>query len=260
MNVNTIANTIYANRSTAYERTSESAKKNTHLKAANAATDSIEISTEAYELQTQESEEPVELSATSGKDTLQITKGSTDNTFVIHFTDSAQVSRTIARGYIVVNGTKILLSDEVKDRMERTDAQAQKDRENAFAMHFFEQNMAVAKQQSEATKEMATDVAKIFEIASRISRGGKVPPQDEKKLMEYSSELYIMAKNAAMMAKKHEKYDSLYEDEEETASQQNAAAENTSAEWNTYETQMEVSTEARAQITDISEGEVAMPC
>ena len=39
--------------------------------------------------------------------------------------------------------------------------------------------------------------------------------QDEQLLMEYSDELYKMAKQAAMMAKEHEEYESLLKEEEE---------------------------------------------
>lgn len=56
-----------------------------------------------------------------------------------------------------------------------------------------------------------------MEIARRIARGDKVPLKDEKKLMEYSSELYQMAKMSAMIneGKKHKKHKSLFEDEED---------------------------------------------
>ena len=45
-----------------------------------------------------------------------------------------------------------------------------------------------------------------------------MPATDEKKLMDYSMELYMAAKNAAMLVeleKKREKYDSLWKDEDE---------------------------------------------
>ena len=53
-------------------------------------------------------------------------------------------------------------------------------------------------------------------VARRLMHGDQVPMQDEKKLMEYDKDLYIMAKNAGMMARleKRKKYDSLWEDEE----------------------------------------------
>ena len=76
-------------------------------------------------------------------------------------------------------------------------------------------NMEVARQQGEAMEEYAVDMAKIMEVARRIMKGGIVPADDEKKLMEYSFELYQAAKNIGALAKEREEYDSLWEEEEE---------------------------------------------
>lgn len=78
-------------------------------------------------------------------------------------------------------------------------------------------NAAVAEQQSDAMEEYAEDMCKIMEVARRIMKGSIVPASDEKKLMEYSMELYQAAKNigAIMERQKREKYDSLWKDEEE---------------------------------------------
>lgn len=78
-------------------------------------------------------------------------------------------------------------------------------------------NAAVGEQQADAAAEYAVDVAKILEVARRIMRGGIVPAADEKKLMEYSYEMYQTAKNigALVQSQKKEKYKSLWGDEEE---------------------------------------------
>lgn len=80
-------------------------------------------------------------------------------------------------------------------------------------------NMEVAKQQGEAMEEYAVDMVKIMEVARRLMQGGIVPPQDEKKLMEYSMELYQAAKNigAMMQQRKREEYDSLWKEKKEKA-------------------------------------------
>lgn len=77
-------------------------------------------------------------------------------------------------------------------------------------------NMVSAEQQGEAMEEYAEDLGKIMEVARRIMKGGIVPPNDEKKLMEFSMEMYQAAKNIGAMVKQREKeeYDSLWEDEE----------------------------------------------
>lgn len=73
-----------------------------------------------------------------------------------------------------------------------------------------------ARDQAEAAKEAMDYMLKMMEIARRISTGGQVPGADEQKLLEYSQVLYTMAKTLAMSAKEHEKYDSLFEDEEQS--------------------------------------------
>lgn len=77
-----------------------------------------------------------------------------------------------------------------------------------------------AKQQGEAMakhmKEYMENMLKCMEIYRRIADGGKVPSNDERRLMEYDAALYISAKNRAMMNrdKDQKQYDSLWKDEE----------------------------------------------
>lgn len=78
-------------------------------------------------------------------------------------------------------------------------------------------NAEVCRQQTDVMSDAAMDMAKIMEVARRISTGGRVPASDERKLMDYSMELYMSAKNLAMlkeMEKKRKEYDSLWEDED----------------------------------------------
>lgn len=91
-------------------------------------------------------------------------------------------------------------------------------------------NAEVARQQSEALTEAAEDLLKILETFRRISKGDKVPPQDEKRLMEYSDKLYLTAKNMALIADrtKRKEHDSLWEEEgpeEESPAPMEVAAE-----------------------------------
>lgn len=78
-------------------------------------------------------------------------------------------------------------------------------------------NMISSEQQGEAMEESIADMGKILEVARRIMKGGIVPPSDEKKLMEFSMELYQAAKNIGALAKKKEEYDSLWEEKKEEA-------------------------------------------
>lgn len=78
-------------------------------------------------------------------------------------------------------------------------------------------NMVSAEQQGDAMKEYVEDLGKIMEVARRIMKGGIVPATDEKKLMEFSMELYQSAKSIGAMIRNRDKeeYDSLWEVEEE---------------------------------------------
>lgn len=78
-------------------------------------------------------------------------------------------------------------------------------------------NMVSAEQQGETMEEYVEDLGKIMEVARRLMKGGVVPANDEKKLMEYSMEMYQTAKNMGAIAKleDREKYDSLWDEEKE---------------------------------------------
>ena len=78
-------------------------------------------------------------------------------------------------------------------------------------------NAEVSKQQADAMQDMGIELSKIMTVARRMSNGDEVPYTDEKKLLEFSNELYQAAKSAQMMhqMEEHEKYDSLWGEEEE---------------------------------------------
>lgn len=74
-----------------------------------------------------------------------------------------------------------------------------------------------SREDKEKSNDAMDDMAKAMEIARRISRGDYVPALDEKKLMEYSMELYQIAKQTSILNvhKKHKDWKSLYKEEEE---------------------------------------------
>lgn len=128
---------------------------------------------------------------------------------------------------INVSGVTLELSDEywkkyteLQEQIDTLTSQIEKNEkgvDDVINMEVGIANSIVAKQQGDAMKEAAEDMAKCLEIARRISRGDKVPAQDEKKLMEFNMEIYQIAKNMAVMNlnKKHKEWESLWEDEEE---------------------------------------------
>ena len=120
---------------------------------------------------------------------------------------------------------EVLSEDGKKDSFEMSaEAKELSDKfadENAKYMEFLAamRDLEASKSQKEAAEKIADDVSKVMIVMRRMAKGDSVPPKDEKKLLEYSSEMYEMAKHmqaaARMMEKKHKKYKSLWEDEEE---------------------------------------------
>lgn len=94
-------------------------------------------------------------------------------------------------------------------------------------------NAEVSRQQADVMEDAAVEMGKIMEVAHRIAKGAIVPAADEKKLLDYSFEMYQAAKSMGAMAqmqKKREKYDSLWDDEEEEKQEYDPAGKAYNAE------------------------------
>lgn len=112
---------------------------------------------------------------------------------------------------------------EITRELDLLDAQykaAREGMEQIMAVENGIHNAEVSKQQFETLNKLAKMMPKMLEIYRRIASGGRVPPKDENALMNYSKELYLAAKMAAMMKKDKDKkeYDSILEDEEDGSS------------------------------------------
>ncbi len=139
---------------------------------------------------------------------------------------SVEIKRDIAYSFanLSLEEERALRRDEDTRRNAKKEEEEKKEREvarlelsQAALQAMYQQQAMQAKEASDDAADAFLEQGKIMEIARRISRGDKVPPKDEKKLMEYSSELYQMAKMAAMLsrARRRKKHKSLFEDEEE---------------------------------------------
>lgn len=261
MNLSPIQQKSYWNVNTAVHEKKVEKQNKESGNAVVIKSDVLEISRAGYEQQidnkkqidNKQKKENEKLSATSGKDSLEITRSNNESsTVTIHFTDSAQVSRTVDRGYIVINGTRLEISQEMKEQLLQADKEAEEQRVNSFYKWMMEHELGVAKQQGEALKKSAMEAAKAMEIARRIAKGGKVPPEDERKLMEFSPEMYAMAKSAGAMATRHKKYESLYDEEDDGNKD---TIEGTKSSLVSYETQMDVSLDDTAEVQGISAAE-----
>lgn len=105
----------------------------------------------------------------------------------------------------VENGATVSISEEAKAKYQ----------EALNALNHLEQ----MREQEEESEGKQDEYGKIMTIFRRISRGDIVPLSDERKLLEYSSEMYQMAKSAAMMADNDDpkKYKSVDEDERKSS-------------------------------------------
>ena len=143
-----------------------------------------------------------------------------NNTFTGHkkvvLSSHLDVHKAIHEGILTVDGVSLELSDEARDKIQKADEERFKKQEEFNEYNAAMKNLQAAKQQGEAMADTFDNQARALEIARRISEGGHVPYQDEKLLLEYSEKLYQMAKQAAILAKEHEKYDTLVPEEEPT--------------------------------------------
>lgn len=125
--------------------------------------------------------------------------------------DTVQLEDVRTAPEIEVNGRKFLVSDEIAALHERVNALNQL----RVVAEAAEQNAEAAKRQAKVLAEEAKAQAKALEIYRRIATGGRVPPEDEDFLRNFSPELYLAAKLAALTAKEHQDYDSVLDGEEE---------------------------------------------
>ncbi|MBQ9647622.1 MAG: hypothetical protein IJV43_04575 [Oscillospiraceae bacterium] len=130
----------------------------------------------------------------------------------LQFTD---VLKAENEGYIEVNGNRFSVTADMASQMRKAYDEMIARNEAKMALRAAEAERRNAKAEADAMKEEAKAMKQAMEIARRISKGGRVPPQDEKFLMEYSQEMYMAAKMMAILAKEHKKEDSVLEDEEE---------------------------------------------
>lgn len=147
----------------------------------------------------------------------QIVYKNTENTTSISMSGSGYEDYLHATrdGYVEKDGVQLKISDEAKTALEEMFEKWQKMQEKLNEQWVGEANAKHAEQTGEAMEKAFENQAKALEIARRISKGGRVPAIDERKLMEYDDKLYQMSKQAGLMARQHKKYkEALFEDEE----------------------------------------------
>ena len=167
------------------------------------------------------------ITATSGKDVLGITKGDKENSYIVHFSDSAMVSRAVARGYVTVNGVDVELTEDTKRQLLKVDKEASAAREKAYQDYVMQYEMAVAKQQSESWRKALDGVPDSLRMLLEINNTENVPEYSEKQKKQYSDAIkaYEHTGNGVSWSQ---------------------------FEWKTYDTQMTVTFEDSVKVESIS--------
>lgn len=125
--------------------------------------------------------------------------------------------KALENGEIEMSDEEVAALRKSLDRVETQSEKASELMQGCNMQKTLSDNAEASRQQCDAMARKSENDAKCLEIARRMARGDKVPPKDEQKLLEFSSEMYQVAKLMAAMAKKEKpkEYDSLWEDEDE---------------------------------------------
>lgn len=178
--------------------------------------------------------------ASSGKDILEVRPTNKENVYAVLFDNSVMVNRAISRGYIVVNGKTVQLSNDEKERLLRTEKAATSMRLKSFLDVGYAHDIEVTKQEMDTLNDFQKKLGRALETANKYAKGERVSPSELKELMETCPDLYKMAMVMRMMEKDRDdrpkpetKDDTDNEEEIESVSWDDF-------EWKGYETEMEV--------------------
>ena len=173
----------------------------------------------------------------------------------VRFNNASDVARAVENGYIEVDGVRLDFSEEAKKKLEESRERVQKANDDLTVLEAEQMNAESAKKQGETMAKETENMGKAIEIFRRMSKGGVVPSNDEKLLMEFDDKMYQTAKAMQAMAERHKKHKRLSEDEEE----EDGDVENKMGTNPRQTTEIDVEIEGKsAEVTDVSEVEKTM--
>ena len=150
--------------------------------------DSVEISNDAYCLQSAVRE-----------DSLPINKSG--NNFIVHFDNHEILQRTIKRGFLIVEGKKVLLSEDDKKKLAEVGDKVKQANEKSYMQALMKSELEVAQHNSEITDRIARKDKRLMQTAARMIKGEQVSAEDEQELLLADPKLYAQAKSAGAMQK-----------------------------------------------------------
>ena len=126
-----------------------------------------------------------------------------------------EVVKAAREGYVEINGSRFVLSEEMASDMEQAREQIRARSEGIEARLDAERKAREERQQNETAMKKGKSMGRAMEIARRISEGARVPAEDEHFLMAFSQEMYQAAKMTADMAAdtaaEQKEFDSVFE-------------------------------------------------
>ena len=159
--------------------------------------DTMEISAAGRALQEQAAAGTEE---TDNMDWLKVTDRG-DGKFTAHFRSSGEIAGVLKKGYMVIDGKKVMLDKEQMKNLSAAGKAMEKDKQNVANTMMMEQQLASARQSSDSWKKATQQQARAMSTAMRIMKGRTVSMADEKELAEMYPDLYGMAKSAATLKK-----------------------------------------------------------
>lgn len=135
--------------------------------------------------------------------------------------------KALEDGKLEMTDEEISALGKAIDRVEANYDNTSKGLEALNMRKMFLQNAESTKRSGEYAAKQADDYSKCLEVARRIARGDKVPAHDEQKLLEFSSVMYMTAKNMAALAQneKTKKHKSLWKDDDGNGQPQRSVEE-----------------------------------
>lgn len=116
------------------------------------------------------------------------------------------MSMEITTNYAVSYNTNGAAQENARTVSQNTDGTAgtQTDKQARAQQFLMEANQNYAEQTAAMMGEITDGMQVAQEIYRRMASGAKVSQSDEQTLMEYDAKMYMAAKNAQMMARRHE--------------------------------------------------------
>ncbi len=203
MNINSIyRNITSATNSKNFEKFKADIEKADEITENSTSADVVDFSPEALKFKEK-------LTSATQVNSYSVKKG-INGGYNVRFSNSAQIAKAVANGFIDIDGERLILSDDDKKALIKTDKLAQEEREKAYAKTVIEHDIKVMKQQKESfvVGEIENDID-VFSTAMKVFSGEYVSKESLDNLREFNPELYTVAKLTAVLSKQQDQINNM---------------------------------------------------